>query len=70
MIELLQELRTAAFNIEAFTHFIMSQEGKKKANISGQKIESFLAYFMRILNSCVAELPIWLFLNTFGFFWK
>jgi len=23
---------------------------------------------MRILNSCVAGLPIWLFLNTFGFF--
>ena len=35
MIELLHELKTAAFSIEAFRHFIMSQQGKRKTNFSG-----------------------------------
>jgi len=82
MKELLRELKTAVFNIEAFRHFIMSQQGKRKTKFSGhlyiKKLESLLVYFMHILNSCVAGLPIWLFLsqivkfwlflNTFGFF--
>ena len=35
MIELLHELKTAVFNREAFRHFIMSQEEKRKTNFSG-----------------------------------
>jgi len=35
MIELLHELKTAVFNIEAFRHFIMSQQRKKKTKFSG-----------------------------------
>jgi len=62
MMELLQEVKTAIFNIEAFRHFIMSQQGKRKTKFSGHlyitKSESFLAFFMRILNSSVAGLPI------------
>jgi len=62
MIELLHELKTAVFNIEAFRHSIMSLQGKRKTSFfdfyTQQKIESFLAYFMRILHSCVAGLPI------------
>jgi len=42
--------KTAVANIEAFTHLILCQQGKRKHN----KNESFLAHFMRILNSCVA----------------
>jgi len=65
MIELLHELKTAVLNIEAFRHFIMSQEGKRRTKLFGHlcttKIESYLAYFMRILNSFGEELPIWLF---------
>jgi len=57
MIELLQELRTAVFNIEAFRHLVMSQQGKRKPKFSGllyiTKIESLLGYSMRILNYCV-----------------
>jgi len=51
----------------------MSQPGKRKTKFSGRpyitKIERVLAYFMRILNSCVAELPIWLFWIQILKFW-
>jgi len=36
----------------------MSQQGKRKSLLDFyklQKIESFLAYFMRLLNSCVVQ---------------
>jgi len=44
--------------MEASTHLIMSQQGEMKTKnlldfYTLQKIESFLAYFVRILNSCV-----------------
>jgi len=57
LIELLHELKNSFVNIEAFRH-LMSQQGKRKTKslldlYTQQKIESFLAYFMRILNSCV-----------------
>jgi len=35
MIELLHELKTAVLNIEAFRHFTMSQEGKKRTKFFG-----------------------------------
>ena len=35
MIELLHALKTAVFNIEAFGHIIMSQQGKRKTRFSG-----------------------------------
>jgi len=64
MVELLHELKTAVFNVKAFRHFIMSLQGKGKLSFldiyAQQKIESFRVYFMRIFNSCVAGLPIWL----------
>jgi len=34
-IELLHELKTAVFNIQAFRHFITSQQGKRKTKFSG-----------------------------------
>jgi len=52
--------KIAVVNIEACMHLIMSQQEKKKTKslldfYTLQKIESFLAYFMRILNSCLVE---------------
>jgi len=49
---------TAVVNIEAIRHVTTSQQGKRKTKnlldfCTSQKIESFLAYFMRILNSCL-----------------
>ena len=67
--------KTAVFNIEAFRHFIMSQQGKQNTKFSGllyiTKNWKFFAYFMHILNSCVAlaRLPIWLFWSLILKFW-
>ena len=60
MIELLHELKTAVVNIEGFRHLLCLSRKKRKLkvgwiSINNNKIESFLAYFMRILNSCVAQ---------------
>jgi len=58
MIEQLHEPKVAIVNIEAFRNLIMFQQRKRKTKslldfYTQQKSESFLAYFMRILNSCV-----------------
>jgi len=34
MIELLHELKKVVFDIQAFRHFIMSQQGKRKTKFS------------------------------------
>jgi len=51
--------KTAVVNIEALRHLIMFQQGKRKTksllDFYTQKNKSFLAYFMRILNSCVVQ---------------
>jgi len=49
MIELLHELKTAAFNREAFRHFIMSQQGKTKTNFSGLQYTTKYCKFSCVL---------------------
>ena len=76
------ELNTAVFNIEAFRHFIMSQQGKRKTKFSGHlyvtknwKFFCVLYAHSQFLFSRVANLAFWsqivkfwLFLNTFCLF--
>ena len=84
MIKLMHELKTAVFNIEAFRHFIMSPQGKRKTKFSGLlyitknwKFSCVLYAHSQFLCSRVANLAflkpdfeILAFVNTFGFFWK
>ena len=72
MIELLHQLKKVVFDTEAFRHFIMSQQGKRKTTFSGHlcitknwKFSCVLYAHSQFLCSRVANLA---FLNTFGFF--
>jgi len=53
----LHSKKTAIANIEASRHLLSQQEKQKLkvswSSINNNNFESFLAYFMRILNSCV-----------------
>ena len=82
MIELLHQLKKVVFDTEAFRHFIMSQQGKRKTTFSGHlcitknwKFSCVLYAHSQFLCSRVAsfgffEAIFWNsgFFNNFGFF--
>ena len=77
-------LKTAVVNVEAFRHFIMSQQGKRKTKFSrllyitkNRKIScvhyahfQFLCKRVTNLAFLMTDFEILALLNTFGFFWK